>query len=140
MLRRINSEDIHFSDGTFVPKGSSIAVSAQRMWDPEVYPKPEQWDGRRFLRMRETAGLENAAQLVTTSPEHMGFGHGKHACPGRFFASNEAKVILIYLLLKYDWRLPESAPTPQVRHYGFSLKADPTVKLEYRRRSPEIKI
>ena len=136
----MTSENIHFSDGTFVPKDATIAVSAQRMWDPKVYPNPEQWDGRRFLRMRETAGQENAAQLVTTSPEHTGFGHGKHACPGRFFASNEAKVILIYLLLKYDWRLPEGAPTPQVRHYAFSLKADPTVKLEYRRRTPEIKI
>ncbi|EAQ85378.1 hypothetical protein CHGG_09392 [Chaetomium globosum CBS 148.51] len=139
-LRRMTSEPMHFSDGTFVPANATIAVTAQNMWNPTIYPNPQQWDGRRFLRMRETAGQENAAQLVTTSPEHLGFGHGKHACPGRFFASNEAKVVLVHLLLKYDWRLPEGAPTPRVLHYAFSLRADPTVRLEYRRRTPEIEI
>lgn len=32
----------------------------------------------------------------------MPFGYGKHACPGRFFAANEIKVIVINLLRKYD--------------------------------------
>ena len=112
------------------------------MWNPEVYDKPYEWDGRRFLRMRETAGAgqEHLAQLVSTSPDHLGFGHGQHACPGRFFASNEAKVILIHLLLGYDWRLPDAAPEPRVRPYAFGLRADPTVKMEYRRRKPEVAI
>ncbi|KAH6843331.1 cytochrome P450 [Chaetomium sp. MPI-CAGE-AT-0009] len=139
-MRRIASENIRLSDGTFVPKNGGLAVSAQRMWDPKTYDNPDKWDGRRFLRMRETPGQENTAQLVSTGPEHLGFGHGQHACPGRFFASNEAKVVLIHLLLKYDWRMPEGAPVPQIRHYAFSVSADPTVKLEYRRRTPEIEI
>jgi cytochrome P450 len=108
------------------------------MWDANVYDKPQEWDGKRFLRMRETPGQENAAQLVTTSPDHLGFGHGQHACPGRFFASNEAKIILIHLLLKYDWRLPAGAPEPKVRTWAFSLRTDPLTKMEYRRRTPEI--
>jgi cytochrome P450 len=137
-MRRIASEEVEFSDGTFVPRGSSIAVSAEGMWDAKVYDRPREWDGRRFLRLRETAGQEHAAQLVSTSADHLGFGHGQHACPGRFFAGNEAKVILIHLLLKYDWRLPEDAAEPQIRHYAFSLRADPFTKMEYRRRSPEI--
>ena len=88
--------------------------------------------------MRENDGQEHVAQLVSTSPDHLGFGHGKHACPGRFFASNEAKIILIHLLLKYDWRLPEGNPPPQVRPFAFSLRADPFTKMEYRPRLPEI--
>ena len=139
-MRRIASDNVELSDGTFIPRGSAIAVSAHSMWDPEVYDKPQDWDGRRFLRMRETAGQEHQAQLVSTSPDHLGFGHGQHACPGRFFASNEAKVILIHLLLKYDWRLFEAAPLPQLHYYGFSIRADPATKMEYRRRTPEIAI
>jgi cytochrome P450 len=137
-LRRIAAEDITLSDGTFIPRGSSIAVSAERMWDPQVYDNAREWDGRRFLRLRETAGQEHAAQLVSTSADHLGFGHGQHACPGRFFAANEAKVILIHLLLKYDWQLPAGAPEPRVRHYAWSLRTDPLTKMEYRRRTPEV--
>jgi cytochrome P450 len=139
-MRRVATDNVQLSDGTFIPRGDTIAVSAQHMWDPEVYDKPREWDGRRFLRMRETQGQEHVAQLVSTSPEHLGFGHGQHACPGRFFASNEAKIILIHLLMKYDWRLAEGAPVPEVRYYAFTLLTDRATKLEYRRREPEIAI
>lgn len=35
----------------------------------------------------------------------MTFGHGPHACPGRFFAMYEVKVVLVELLRNYDIRL-----------------------------------
>lgn len=50
-------------------------------------------------------GKENKHQFVTTSPESLSFGHGNHACPGRFFASNEMKVVLIELLRNWEFRL-----------------------------------
>ncbi|KAI3397101.1 hypothetical protein diail_11244 [Diaporthe ilicicola] len=40
------------------------------------------FDGHRFLRMRQTPGKENQAHFVTTGPDSLGFGHGQHACPG----------------------------------------------------------
>lgn len=43
--------------------------------------------------------------LVTTSPDHLALGHGEHACPGRFFAAIEIKILLCHLLLKYEWEL-----------------------------------
>jgi hypothetical protein len=46
-------------------------------------------------------GKENRHQFVTTSPESLIFGHGNYACPGRFFASNEIKVVLIELLISW---------------------------------------
>jgi cytochrome P450 len=139
-MRRVASDNVQFSDGTFIPKNSTIAVTSRNHWDPKIYDKPNEWDGGRFLRMRDTPGQEHLAQLVSTGPDHLGFGHGQHACPGRFFASNEAKVILIHLLLKYDWRLPEGAPAPRLLHYGWSIRTDPTTKLQYRRRRPEIEL
>jgi cytochrome P450 len=39
--------------------------------------------------------------------ENMGFGYGRHACPGRFFAATEIKLIVARILLDYDFKLPE---------------------------------
>jgi cytochrome P450 len=50
-------------------------------------------------------GKENKHQFVTTSLDSLNFGHGNHACPGRFFASNEIKVVLIELLRNWEIRL-----------------------------------
>ncbi|KXJ90272.1 hypothetical protein Micbo1qcDRAFT_164807 [Microdochium bolleyi] len=32
----------------------------------------------------------------------MGFSHGSHACPGRFFAANQLKIALSHIALHYD--------------------------------------
>lgn len=64
------------------------------------------------------------------------FGHGQHACPGRFFAVNEAKIALAHLILKYDFRVVGKAPKPE--KIGLQLMADSKAVLEVRRREPEI--
>ncbi|KAK3988925.1 cytochrome P450 [Cladorrhinum sp. PSN332] len=133
-MRRVAMQDVTLSDGTFIPKDTTIGVSAQRMWDSSVYPSAEKWDGYRFLKLRAIPGNENAAQLVTTSPDHLGFGHGKHSCPGRFFAGNEVKIALVHLLLKYDWRLPEGGVMPETQSFGFRMWVNPAVTMEFRRR------
>ncbi|KAK1779363.1 cytochrome P450 [Copromyces sp. CBS 386.78] len=140
-MRRYVEKDLTLSDGTFIPKGGMVAVSSHNMWNSEVYEQADKWDGRRFLRMRETpgAGKEKVAQLVSTGPDHLGFGHGQHACPGRFFAANEVKIAVIYLLLNYEWRLPEGSD-PKVRTFGFSMGVDPVLKVEYKGRQPEIEL
>ncbi|KAJ7805886.1 cytochrome P450 [Mycena olivaceomarginata] len=40
--------------------------------------------------------------LITTSVHWLPFSHGIHACPGRFFAANNIKMILAQILLNYD--------------------------------------
>jgi len=44
-------------------------------------------------------------QFVSVSPNSLGFGYGRHACPGRFFAANEIKLLLIHAMLTYDMGL-----------------------------------
>lgn len=39
--------------------------------------------------------------------------HGKHACPGRFFASNEIKILLILVLMNYNVSLPDPSQKPE---------------------------
>ncbi|TQN64910.1 Cytochrome P450 monooxygenase pyr3 [Colletotrichum shisoi] len=88
-----------YAGSRLIPKGACVGVSSHALWDPEVYPEPEKWDGYWFYRLREEPGKENFAQLVSTAPGHLGFGHGRHACPGGFFAANEIKIVLAHILL-----------------------------------------
>lgn len=66
----------------------------------------------------------------------MGFGHGTHACPGRFFAANEVKIALIFTLLNYDWKLPEGVK-PQISEFGVALNTDVTVQILIRKREDD---
>jgi len=138
-LQRLAVNDVKLSDGTVLQRNSLSAVASTRRKDPEYYSDPEKFDGYRFLKMRAEPGKENVAQFVSTSPDHLGFGHGQHACPGRFFASNEIKIIMCHILLKYDWRLIEGNQ-PKVGTFGFNLFADAKTKVEIRRRKEEINI
>ena len=97
------------------------------------------FDGFRFAQLRSVPGQENKHQFVTTSPESMNFGHGNHACPGRFFASNEIKVVLIELLRSWDFRLKGDVNAvggerPSNIDHKMAVMPDMSVELEFRKR------
>lgn len=87
--------------------------------------------------MRDVGDEQSSAQLVSTGPDHLGFGYGSHACPGRFLAANEVKVILCHMLLKYEWKFVEIC-RPDVKISGTVLQSDPHAKISIRRRQEEI--
>lgn len=132
-------EDVQLPNGLTIKKGNKVAVDVTHMWNDQYYDDAQRFDGYRFARMRETPSEDYMARLVTTSRNHLGFGHGTHACPGRFFASNEVKITMCHLILKYDWKLPEG-PQPQYTPHGLSYLMDPTMKLLIRRREEELDI
>ncbi|KAJ3536578.1 hypothetical protein NM208_g1525 [Fusarium decemcellulare] len=138
-MERLALEDITLSDGTVIPKDTGLAVSSHRMWNADVHSNPDQWDGYRFYKMRDDPVKHNASLLVSTSPDHLAFGHGRHACPGRFFAANEVKIALIHIVMKYDWELL-GGTVPQVYKHGFALSGDPSLQLQIKRRQEDIKI
>jgi cytochrome P450 len=138
-MSRTAEERIELSDGLTIKRGDMISIACNNMWDPTVYPDADKFDGYRFYRMRQGDGQETAAQFVSSSPDHLGFGHGIHVCPGRFFAATELKIALSHILLKYDLRLSERSH-PNIIRYGTSLLADRMAKISIRRRSEEIKL
>ncbi|GFN12514.1 cytochrome P450 [Aspergillus tubingensis] len=138
-MRRMALKEVKLSDGTVIPKNGMLAVSAHKLWDDDTYENAASWDGYRFYKMRDDPERQTQAQLVTTAPENLAFGHGKHACPGRFFAANEVKIVLIYLLLRYDWKLLEGT-VPRIFSGGFGMSLDPTLKIKVRRRREEMEI
>ncbi len=76
--------------------------------DPDIYPDPGKFDGFRFSDLR-SSNSPNTARLVyaASNLDSMAFGYGRHACPGRFFAANEIKMIMVYLLTKYNFEFPK---------------------------------
>ncbi|KAB8236161.1 hypothetical protein ETB97_006987 [Aspergillus alliaceus] len=133
-MHRVATKNIKLSDGTIIPKGANLMVSSHRRKDPAYYENPEEYDGYRYLRMRQQQGEESRHQLTTTSPENLGFGHGIHACPGRFIAGTLIKIFLSHLLLKYDWKLPEGEKRPPSIPMGPDLLLDKSVQIEMKSR------
>ncbi|KAL8282700.1 hypothetical protein RB597_010103 [Gaeumannomyces tritici] len=132
VLARIATDDVRLPDGTLIPKGTNLVTDGGWRLSPDVYEDPLEFDGHRFLKWRGT-DREQTAHFVSTAPSHTGFGHGVYACPGRFFASNESKVILSHLIMKYDWRLAEgsSADAPIL---GLFVDANRAAKVLVRKR------
>ncbi|TGJ85026.1 hypothetical protein E0Z10_g3717 [Xylaria hypoxylon] len=108
-----------FSDGFHIPAKTQIGVPTQAIsMDPEIYTNPKDFDGFRFSNLRDhieiREGNDNnkkAAEMgklayASSNHESMAFGYGRHACPGRWFAGNEIKMIMVYLLENYEFQFP----------------------------------
>ncbi|KAM0211496.1 hypothetical protein ACHAQD_010289 [Fusarium lateritium] len=135
--RRMATEDVTLPNDMVFKKGQKLAVSSTHMWHDDYYEDAKTFNPYRFLRMRETPGKDHMAHLVSTSSDHLGFGHGVHACPGRFFASNEVKIALCHLIMKYEWKLMNDERPPPCSH-GMMFNTNPTAKLLIRRRQEEL--
>ncbi|KAJ7087179.1 cytochrome P450 [Mycena belliarum] len=111
----VKSGGFTFSDGTTVPAGCFVNVATgPTHHDPNIYPNPNEFDALRFynLRLADEEGTIRH-QLAATSLEYLPWGHGRHACPGRFFAATMLKTMLAHVLLNYDVKLEdESAGRP----------------------------
>ena len=68
-------------------------------------------------------------QHGTTGIDNINFGHGIWACPGRFFASAEIKVVLAYLLTHYDVKLKAGEKKPGQQHWGLAILPDPEAEV-----------
>ncbi|KAH8691171.1 cytochrome protein [Talaromyces proteolyticus] len=136
-MNRVAEARVQLPDGVEIPKGTSIMVSALQMWDSSVYPDGDQFDPYRFFKLRQIPGQERSSQFVSTSTNHLGFGHGQHSCPGRFFAATELKILLCHLLLKYDFKIIEGR-NPQYIMRGHNIMPNPKAKISVRRRQEEI--
>jgi cytochrome P450 len=105
------------SDGTFLPKGSKLEFATHAIHRDEAYfENGEIFDGLRFFRMRQDdPGVKQ--HYVTAKNDYLGWGIGRSACPGRFLADVEIKLLIAYILLHYDLKAPEN--NAQRRHIEF---------------------
>ncbi|KAF5571515.1 cycloheximide-inducible CIP70 (cytochrome P450 family) [Fusarium phyllophilum] len=128
------------SNGQVIPAGVTIEIPAVAVSsDSNVFPHAEKFDPLRFYRLRTEAkdggSVEKAAnnQFVSVNQSSLTFGYGRHACPGRFFAANEIKMILAHALLQYDVKnlgdATERYPNMEFAHMSIP---DPSKKLMFK--------
>ncbi|EJD07466.1 cytochrome P450 [Fomitiporia mediterranea MF3/22] len=136
-LNRKIMSDLTLPDGTFLPAGTFIAANVAGMHrDDSYYPDANKFDGFRFSKLREQSSGEGVKhQMVNTSPEYLAFGHGRHACPGRFFAVNELKAMMAYLILNYDVKAEVEGVRPENVYHRARLSPNPKAKVLFKKRT-----
>ncbi|KAG2005586.1 cytochrome P450 [Coprinopsis cinerea AmutBmut pab1-1] len=138
-MHRKARNDYTFSNGVVVPKGFRTAIASVATYlDPDVYEDPDTFDGFRFVKNKEGSNGDSARDyqgMVSLNPSYLIFGGGRPACPGRYLAVNEAKLVLAHVLLNYDIKLPNDRTTPPEPFWiGESRAMDPKAEILFRRR------
>lgn len=135
-IRKVR-QPISLSDGTYLPAGTKLlAPQCGISQDERYFSNAQTFDALRFFRMRQRSDDDaNRFQFTSISDTNMNFGAGKHACPGRFFAGNEIKMILAYFLLNFDMKLKDGESRPKAMILMMSKTPDPNAEIMFRRRS-----
>jgi cytochrome P450 len=134
MNRAVVAKDgIVTPSGVKIPRGASVCVPSYPVFhDNDIYPDAEEFKPFRFAEQRSDDSVDYvkraAKAFASTSTEYLAFGHGRNACPGRFFAANELKLVLAHLVLNYDIEIQGSRP----RNMWFGLNRAPPMQATVR--------
>jgi cytochrome P450 len=111
-MGRVARQPFAFSDGTYIPQGTHLCVAGHSTHlDDTNYPDPTIFHPFRFANKadEQNKGLRKL-DMVTTHANSVAFGHGRHACPGRFFAAEMLKLTLAHIIMNYDVKLEGAHP------------------------------
>ena len=135
-MHRVMLQDHEFTDNTVIPRNAHVSMAVNAIQnDPEVTPEPETFDGLRYYKLRQREGESHLHQFSTTEEKILNFGHGANSCPGRFFASLEIKIILVRLVMDYEYRFPDGKGRPENLKAHEFIFPNPDGELLIRRRS-----
>ncbi|KAI0888103.1 cytochrome P450 [Annulohypoxylon maeteangense] len=115
-FQRLTLAPIRLSNGFCIPAGTHICVAADaRSRDPKLYEEPTEFRPLRFYAPPKDAdvGVDTANLFSSVAAGDSWFGVGRQACPGRWYASAQIKLVLCILLIDYDFMFPEGQGRPQ---------------------------
>lgn len=127
---------IVLKDGTTIPSGTILCVPNYVLEQNQgLWSNPGEFDGLRYYNLRQTVAKESFRhQLFECSTDSMSFGYGSHTCPGRFFATNELKLIMAYIIKHFDIELKEkSKGRPANLRIAVELRPDQTAQVMFKR-------
>jgi cytochrome P450 len=132
--RMTMGKGITLPDGSYIPPHTFMEAPIEAIHrDPKLYDNADTFDPDRFLRMRQSTADAGKHQFVTLGTEVLSFGIGRHACPGRFFAANEIKLILVSLLRRFDIEQKEKGERYANIAFQGNNSADPSRELMFKR-------
>ncbi|KIM39012.1 hypothetical protein M413DRAFT_12344 [Hebeloma cylindrosporum] len=128
-MPRVAVNDHTFSDGTTVPRGTTVSIAIDSIHlNEKIYADPLKFDPFRFVKLQEQDDTGRRYDMVTTGVDSLTFGHGRHACPGRHFAATELKLILAHLVMNYDVKLEKEGVRPADTWIMSACIPDPNAK------------
>ncbi|KAL4876140.1 cytochrome P450 oxidoreductase GliF [Aspergillus karnatakaensis] len=109
VLNRIIQSPTKLSIGPSLPAGTAICVDMHHInRSVELWGTPDEFDPLRHDKLRQEEGAEKF-QFVAMGPESPLWGDGAMSCPGRLFANSTMKVVLIALIMQYDFKFAEGS-------------------------------
>ncbi|KAF8985153.1 cytochrome P450 [Cyathus striatus] len=126
----VNPAGFKFHDGTTLPYGTFLSCGAYSIHhDRELYDKSDEFDGFRFCKDNGsgTTSSKFKQRIVNSSFDFVAFGRGTHACPGRFYAATQMKIIFSQIIMSYD--VSYTGDLPKSKWYGENCIADPNHEL-----------
>ncbi|KAF9869582.1 hypothetical protein CkaCkLH20_12975 [Colletotrichum karsti] len=134
-FQRMATKPLTLKDGTHVPQGTKLELPTSAInFDPAIYPEPQLFDGFRSYRQRQEEGAEIKHSFVAVTRAELGWGFARHACPGRFLADVEVKLMFAEFLLNYEIRNPEGQPRYKNIEFATNILPDPTKEVLIRAR------
>ncbi|PMD31624.1 cytochrome P450 [Hyaloscypha variabilis F] len=116
MKQVVAKDGVTLPSGQHLPRGTKVGVHGAPVHrDENIYSDAQVFKPFRFCSNGSENMVDDYSEkvvgkgipLVTTSSNFMAFSHGRNACPGRFFAAQQLKLVLAYIALNY-----EIAPIP----------------------------
>ncbi|KAF3940542.1 hypothetical protein ABW19_dt0207875 [Dactylella cylindrospora] len=141
------------SNGIFLPKGTAFSFPQHaKITDEDIYENATEHKYTRFYRgdlgpvnketsdsnREETTDEKGTSDrkldryMVTITDDYPIFGIGLHACPGRFFAANELRILVAWLLLRYEIKPIEKKP--EGFKFTYNAIVDSKAHLQIRKR------
>ncbi|OCK87132.1 cytochrome P450 [Cenococcum geophilum 1.58] len=122
------------SDGTHIPKGQWVVTPAYSInRSAQYHSNPENFDAFRFSRLAELDVRRTRQGIAFPNSGYLSFGIGKYACPGRFFAAAELKVLVAYIICNYDFKMSNNK-RPRNKFFSFLYSPDFSAKLLFKKR------
>ena len=130
-MNRIVTRQYDFASSNLtVPAGTMTGAATSAVaTDPDKFSDPNSFDGRRFWQLRQdNKSADSHYNMGMATEDSLGFGLGSQACPARFFATVQMKILLSRLLVGWDMTLEKNGQEyrggrPEMEYWDFSVKA-----------------
>ncbi|KAL5047930.1 hypothetical protein BDW71DRAFT_213760 [Aspergillus fruticulosus] len=137
MLRVVTCDSFRLDEKFVFPKDTLLAFPTRAVQhDPDIFPKPDEFDPLRFYKIKHENRKAGPGSLHTSFQlTKIRFGHGRQACPGKFYAISLIKTIVGQMILRYDIRYAGGdRPRPAIIDLDPIVLPDPSVDLEFKAR------
>lgn len=133
-------QTINLADGTKLYPGTFISTSAY--WaarDSAVFPEGEKFKPWRWLELRQEAEKDGRSVIPylasSVSADNLFWGYGRNACPGRFMAAAEIKLLIAWILHHFDVVFPSGqSKRPDSLFLDERVVPDPKQQIGFRLR------